>query len=215
MTAPQNEKSIEKLIAEGNQLREGILAVTLSWASLENALAAALEAILNDKKNPIGFAIYFAPNNSETRIEIVDHAIWAVFSRSELGAPIDYSWKWIKQKLDKLRRSRNKVIHGNITTVSIRNHKSQHVRLTPAIFDVRRSHGQRKKNQLPGISGHDVMKIASDIARMRENIAILDAMINAFHANDKTALHKKWNELEAHRQNYDGQIIGDRNPPKR
>jgi hypothetical protein len=67
-----------KMRAEVRAMRGAIADLLCSWTTLENSLAFLLSMMTAQEGTPgwqVGLAIYFAPNNFETRIKIVDTAL--------------------------------------------------------------------------------------------------------------------------------------------
>ncbi len=197
MSAP-TPNEIHKLSEDHKTICEGILSVTIGWASLENGVAIILESILGPSDNALGFAVYFTPGNAETRFDIVDHTLRAFIEGSPHEPAILKEWKHLFNKLNSTRQTRNKIIHGNITTTHVRG--KNHVRLTPPIFDRQRMTAQWKGKQLPGMSAHDVTAAGTRISDLDKSVSLMNDAISAFKVGDTKALQKTLLELEGRHQ---------------
>lgn len=134
------------------RLKKATVDVVIHWAAIEHNLAEVLSALLDRKDVALGGVIYFAPSATETRIAIVNAAMrqfWFNRRGEELVMPI---WAKIQNKLGKLKRVRNDVVHGIIAGVTMNG--KHYARLTPHFGDALRS--RRQSMQLPGMGASDV-----------------------------------------------------------
>ena len=148
-------KTLQRLAEETQRLRERVASITFAWANVENAMVMLLYAVLRDDQGRFSSAIYFAPNAIETRFNIVDKAIKELADNICCEREIIASWAQVLSTLNALKLTRNKIAHGQISTVSSKDSKN-HVRLTDPIFNIQASSGFRRKKQIPGLTVSDL-----------------------------------------------------------
>jgi hypothetical protein len=135
----------KRLFEEQAAIREAMLNLLHTWASIECRLATILHDIINDKTGEIAFAIYFTPSSMEVRFQIVDSAMKALFDETRYAA-FYAAWARLLNSIQRSKNLRNAVAHGAIGTAFVNG--KNHVRLLPPIFDFRRMKPKRK-NQIP------------------------------------------------------------------
>jgi hypothetical protein len=86
----------------------------LNWAHLEDELAWLLHLVLDSALNQVGMIIYHAPNNTETRIRIVDNVVSRDLELLIGGELIEPSWRSIVKLVSELKDKRNTVAHGQL-----------------------------------------------------------------------------------------------------
>ncbi|MCZ6512016.1 MAG: hypothetical protein O7A62_15690 [Alphaproteobacteria bacterium] len=187
----------EKLAKDRAEINEAILSTTLGWSALESNAATLLDTIINTR-GLMGYAIYFAPNNAETRFEILNQAFYSFIDGTTVEDTVEPEWKLLKKQLDRSRANRNKVIHGAIGHVGTKN--KTYVRLTPVMFDINRLTRQINRNQIVGMSAHDVTSVANGIWKVNKSVMLFNEIAVAIHNDDKKALQEKLLELSDHRQ---------------
>ena len=181
-----------RLAAEHASLREALATITLEWSHVENKFAAVLQRVLNDPE-PHGMpgllasAIYFAPTGAEVRINIVDAAFLTLAEMSAHHERIIHAWQHVIAHATKTRRVRNAVAHGMIITVNSPSRKN-HIRLTAPMADFRRIGGAIAKNQLPGLSSHDIMQSAQQMVELCKALSRCADVAAALHARTPALL---------------------------
>jgi hypothetical protein len=206
---PLTKEEIIKFAADHKRMAEDqreilseVANITLGWANVENALVLLLDGILNDRHNTKMTAIlstmYFSLSNLESRIGLVDAAIRATFDGNALEKEFEPEWNHLRNKLNGLKKVRNKVAHGQLATVAVG--RRNHVRLTSPIFDFQSSREAQKNRQVPGLS-------ASDLRHSRIAIGSAIAIIDAFseimahlRSNDISTLRGTLARLAGQRQ---------------
>lgn len=160
--AAQAESKAKKSKQEENEIHLAIETFNKLFSSLESALSLLLHSILN-AKGEVAFAIYYSPTSFDARAEIVGNALFQIaVENPKLGTLVDI-WQQVGKKIDRVRRLRNAIAHGSVSTLLING--KQYVRLSPPIFDVIRLGRTVDKGQVPGLSTHD---ISGGIAKLRE-----------------------------------------------
>ena len=80
---------------ERRTMHDNVVRCILNWAHLEDELAWLLHLILDSALNQVGMIIYHAPNNTETRIRIVDKVVSRDLELLIGGELIEPSWRSI------------------------------------------------------------------------------------------------------------------------
>jgi hypothetical protein len=190
-----------RLAAEHASLREALATITLQWSHVENKFAEVLQNVLGSPE-PRGMpgllasAIYFAPTGAEVRINIVDAAFLTLAEMSPYHERIIHAWQHVIDRATKTRRVRNTVAHGMITTVG-RGSGRNHIRLTAPMLDFRRIGGAIAKNQLPGLSSHDIMQSAQKMVDLYNALNQCSEIASALRAGNATTLLEILAQLEA------------------
>lgn len=158
------------------KMRLAVGAALMNWGDLENALAHFLRDLLQHPDNSIAPVIYFAPNNTETRLYIVDGIVNHILCHTTIhfGEELYLCWQKVLSRINKSKDSRNRLAHGQIVTWQ-KNDKP-HVRLTASIYDVSRF--RKDFGQMPGISLNDVEQIGK---KFHEIISLIHAVRLAIH----------------------------------
>ncbi|MBI2586057.1 MAG: hypothetical protein HYW28_09340 [Rhodospirillales bacterium] len=196
-----DQEHIKAIANEYQQIREAIAGITMGWAALESHMALLLDVITN--KTGVGLAIYYAPANTETRFDIVDHALQTAIRGQKCTAIVMTVWAPLKRRLDSARKKRNKIFHGSIGTVSAprRGGRGNYVRLMPPIFDFHRMQREHKDKQIPGMSAHDVSAITTRIWELGKDVNIMQDVMESLQRGDETTLKEKCSELIARHPN--------------
>lgn len=159
---------IEREIAEDRaRMDAAILAVVREFAALENDMSTILQELLEGSWTYAAPLIYFAPASTETRIAIVDATFKNVRWPSDLGERALHQWGRFLNRLSRTRKSRNKVVHGQVVNTANGNGHGTRQRLTPAIGDLARFMPMIHSGKPLGMSAHDVQSIAGTIKLLR------------------------------------------------
>jgi len=157
-------------------MREAIAKAVLNWSFVEDSLARLLGYLLDKNTanqsysnvDMIGFVIYFKPNNTETRIGIVDSVVRFFMDRPRNTERLSLLACWLRiySKVNKIKERRNAVMHGSVATHAIGSNPTRnYVRLTHSLHDVTRTLATMRDGQVPGKSAHDVDAVADNFAK--------------------------------------------------
>src|SRR6516225_7243249 len=119
-----NPQTSRRLAEETCRLRESVASISFAWANVENVMVMLLYAILRDDQGRFSSAIYFAPSAIETRFSIVDKALIELADNMCCEQEIAKAWGDVLSQLQKLKQTRNKIAHGQISTVSSKGGKN-------------------------------------------------------------------------------------------
>jgi hypothetical protein len=186
-----------QLAAENASLREALATITLEWSHVENKFAQVLRDVLaSDPRGLFASAVYFAPAGAEVRINIVDAAFLTLAEMSPHHERVIHAWQHVIARATKVRRTRNAVAHGMITTVNSPSGKN-HIRLTAPMFDFRRLGAAMAKDQLPGLSSHDILQSATQMVELGKRLNQCAAVASALRSGDEPTLLGILAQLEA------------------
>lgn len=147
MSDPTPEE-IQQLQSEWEQMRLAVSDVTIAWSSLENGLAMLLSKLIKghgDFDHDIAFGIYFAPRSADGRIGILEAAYeYSVLQTSLDDDRLKACFAKAIEKLHKLKKKRNEIIHGNIVSeeTPIKGGVKRGIRLTGPLFDPKYLHAR-------------------------------------------------------------------------
>lgn len=150
-----------ELIEEKKAIIEGIANVTLAWGSVENALIVNLFAAIgadDQRKQHIVSAMYFSLNNLESRIGIVKAAVEQVYAGHALESKFATEWQCAIKRLDRLKKTRNIVAHGQINTITgFSPHVKTHVRLMAPMLNLKSTKAAMSNlPQIPGLGSNEL-----------------------------------------------------------
>jgi hypothetical protein len=172
-----------KMRIEVNAMRDAIVDLLSSWATLENSLAFLLSMMTAQKGTPgwqMGLAIYFAPNNLETRIKIVDVALREWFRGANGEKKALSTWATISNAINRLKHTRNAVAHGatHIHGKGGKKGSKMYVRLSAPMTDINRL----LKRDIPGLSVTDLLQsmAQTDVQSNRINEDLRYAIISTW-----------------------------------
>jgi hypothetical protein len=174
MTDPTDPDDIA---GQHRAMREAIAKAAMNWSSVEDSLAKLLGYLLDPNtanqsytnKDMVGFVIYFKPNNTETRIGIVDAVVRFFIGTGRNNTERQWllkCWLRIYSKINKIKERRNAIMHGSVITEATGKEDTarNHVRLTHSLHDLNRWLASRD-GQLAGMSPHDVDAVAENFAK--------------------------------------------------
>jgi hypothetical protein len=178
------------------RLWNGVAAMTFAWANLENAMVILLGNIIEPKLiGRFSSAIYFAVGGLDVRISIVDAAFRELLDQHQFRDQIMEKWDSLLNTIGRLKRTRNKVAHGQITTTSANG--KNHVRLTAPIFHQQSSRAAFRKRQIPGISANDLEKSVQAVNQAITQLFSFSSIANLITGNQPHRLPGAIAELEA------------------
>ena len=182
----ENDK-VDPLAHEMQKMQLAVAEVTLAWADVENLMAVILRQILGHEiDGSIASAIYFAPNNLETRFAIVDRALRAIIVGNQSRAEIVEAWGGIQNTLNHLKRMRNKVAHGEIITR--RSDGKSYIRFTAPLTDYASHYESRRTGQLPGHSSGDLENSAKSVRELVVRLHLMIPLVRALYSGNETTL---------------------------
>ena len=191
-----NPETLRRLAEETRRLRESVASVSFAWANVENVMVMLLYAILRDDQGRFSSAIYFAPSAIETRFTIVEKAIRELADSTCCEKEIITSWGNVLSKLNALKEKRNKIAHGQISTMGSHGGKN-YVRLTHPIFNIQETRRYRRRRQIPGLTLSDLETHLRLLYNIIEKLEAFRLIIDLLHAGDFSALKQRLAELEA------------------
>jgi hypothetical protein len=177
-----NPEDLEQLGRDYQEMREGILAVVWNWSGMENDLAWMLGAMLagdvplaGDPRSKYGMIVYFTPSGTETRINIVNNIAQKHFTIQRLWRCLPI-WNDILKRIQDVKKDRNHIVHGNVSTVT-RGDNAPQCRLSLPIFDTVRREKRSGKEDEDGLTAAQVTEAASKIAAIGSDIRTLSEAI--------------------------------------
>jgi hypothetical protein len=191
----------EALLVSIAEMKQAIAEAIIQWSWLEHALAGILDHLFEGIPSGLGTVVYYAPNNTETRIRMVDRALTFVPKGSgpkvyEImhSQRIEACWHKL---LNRAKEVRNKIVHGQVVGM-----KGKARLISDALFDPSERNplswaakawdSNDRPPQLPGMSINDVAGAAKKFAAHTDNCTLLSLVI-LFHQN--LAIHRE--EFEA------------------
>jgi hypothetical protein len=198
MCTPETDPGMfARLAKETKEIHEGIVQVTSAWSNIESAMAVLLGTVINDPPNALASAIYFSPGSSDVRFKIVDAVFCELCGQTKLMElePLIAPWQTLMTKLNRQRGVRNKVAHGQVTTI-FKNGKN-HVRFTAPSFHFEKFTEALKAGQLPGMTGNDIQQSAEKMRELSNIIHLFLPIAKAVRASDAAALPQALAEVIA------------------
>jgi hypothetical protein len=206
------DPEIKKLIEDTEKLRRGVADVTLAWGHVENSLVTLLAGVLREDGAAITSAMYFSLTGLESRLRLMDSAMVQFAEMNAAHDEIIAVWANIMSALNRLRKTRNKVAHGQIVTHNAGAPSRSCVRLTSPIFDFKSSILAYEKGQLPGIGSDDLQTSCLAVGKIINKLQSFHEIVRLMHAGgDSSPLRKKLAELKVEPPNPDNP--DNPNPP--
>jgi hypothetical protein len=196
-------------------MRTAIAAALQDWAELENEFARVLHYLLEHSDPELGLVIYYVPSNTETRIAIVDAVLQEKVHRfCPYADEIIRCWGKFLEQVNRSKKTRNKIAHGNAILVTQTNSGKTQARLVPPLLDPINRRKTWKGDQFPGMATHDVAAAARKIVEHRKTLRMIFDLIKLVRSTpfDWRASQEKLRELEK-RLNLAPAQSGDRIPP--
>jgi hypothetical protein len=183
----EHDQERKKIAAEYQAIREAMLDLMFSWAGLENTLSILLGKIIRDPSNNLASAIYFAPSNTETRLNIIGSVLkMAIGGSPHYETKIAPAWKRFTNSFGGRKSVRNQVAHGQITTMGVKG--KNHARLTSPLFDFGRIGGPLSRGNLAGLSSNDIRQSAVAIRKLTDEVDNWMKIVDAIYAGNEKAL---------------------------
>lgn len=94
-------------------LKNAVSDLFQAWADLESSLAFLFAvAVIKPGLGSVGFEIYFALSNMETRVKLVDTSLTAALRHNDGAAAVLSEWTTILNAINRAKGTRNAVAHG-------------------------------------------------------------------------------------------------------
>lgn len=164
-----DEQVNARLQAEGDAIRAGIVEITLAWSRVEDDLMLLLLSCIGSDRWEMASAILFSVTGLDARLSIAKAALHAAakdFTQSEdFSRNVNRLFSKLKDKKD----VRNRVAHGSIMGVTIRD--VPHMRLTAAAFDFGRNAAEYERRQGDvGFTGEQILHAGATLDAHRQKI---------------------------------------------
>jgi HAMP domain-containing protein len=179
----------EKIEKEHSQFRMATANMIIMWGIVESNMARLLDVFLGTENYTLGSVIYSTPTATEVRIKIVDAVARQLLHLGRLD-PTSFSiWEKLNRTLNRLKNTRNKVVHGQLSTYTTKNIVT--VRLTSQMFDHIRFRDDKAQRQIPGLSVNDVENSTSAMGKCSDHIGFLAA---ALRDRERDPLSSSWRQ---------------------
>jgi hypothetical protein len=161
-----------KVQDEYTQMNNAALDAIKNWARLENAMAYLMNKFF-PAYTSLGQSLYYTPSSTETRINLLNTCFYDLCHTRPEFDTLWSLWGMLQTRISRSKGTRNKIVHGNITSIW-RGNKDPKVRLQYPLLDHspgnkdrvyqiesdRRAGAKGRPYQYPGMSSHDVDKAA-------------------------------------------------------
>ena len=162
---------------------------------VEAKLGSIFVFLLEGVPNTMAGAIFYAPNNIETRIRVLDAALVARIE-NEL---ILEAWSKIDGRLSRLKRTRNKLAHHTVGRISYRDKTETY--LTPQFFDPAYKDAVPATGGPRGIKINEVNVFTDAAQRILRDLAAIQTAVNDWiHTEKQTEFWITRQENEAFAQ---------------
>lgn len=186
-----------RLIEETAALRNAIVNITLAWSGVETSLALVLKACAEPQgTGDIAFAIFYSLASADARLGVVDAAFTTLIQKSPHEDDILSVWKPLTDSINKRKRVRNAVAHGQIVTSCI--HGKNHVRLAPQIFDWKRMIPRTRIRQPVGLKAADIDHCTSVMGKISNIIPRFGGIADHIHKGEHASLPGIIQQLRDH-----------------
>jgi hypothetical protein len=207
-TRPISEEDM-RILREQAEIRIGVAEITFAWAAVENAFVMLLGQVIG-RSGHLASAIYFTPAGIEVRGNIVDKAFRCFVRLTTLRLPrgddieksIIKEWASLQACPRRLRQTRNKVAHWEITIFGGTKGRPSYARLTAPILQMDDDREEALlKGQRPGMGANE-LKISVNAVRNAVNRILYFTQISQLlNARDGAALLQILAEAEAKNHN--------------
>lgn len=221
------EAELDVQLREHIAIRNGIVHAVIAWSNLENQLAMLLGSIVNQQGGSLGIALYYSPSATETRLGLVNDALVMTCAMHEGGERVIAIWERINRAINRCKRTRNIIVHGNITTIGTG--KKNIIRLTQPFMNTgprnldyerlvqnaRKMQAGDSRLQMPGMSSHDISNSAKNFGELTILCDKLrHVMIYLQTEGASEPFHNRLTALEADLQQRDDRSTGGRKRAK-
>jgi len=191
-----------ELLAEHKAIVDSVGQVTISWANLESDLFELFQLLCGQQESRyIPGVIFYTPSNVETRISLVDNLITYHCEFNSIGEADERLlalWNPIKGKINKLKNTRNAVVHGKIIGEATADSFVQS-RLGPPFSDTMRLLPKLITGQMGGLGSNELMLHHQAVTRVSERMRKLNEAfqlrMQVISAPDRDATIRKLLEL--------------------
>jgi hypothetical protein len=200
MTGPSSVSDGERdrrLLAEQEAIHVGVARIVFAWAKIENWMVLLLQRILKHESHEIASAIYFTPAALEVRIKLVNAALEALVARKAVGTPLLKEWKTILNTLNRLRKTRNKIAHGDITVFHPIGGPPPVARLTPPMMVNQDEAIQEwvRTRKLPGLGSNELTNSVNALMQVEKRIIRFWNFVDLIHEDAHATLLQKLGEV--------------------
>ena len=179
----------ERNAKEHEAIKAAVDAFNRGFSNLEISLSALLYNAIHLPSSQVAYAIYFSPTSFDARVQLVDNAVIQIVSENEEKLKdLMPLWSAIVEHLDKVRRLRNAIAHGNQLTVAFQG--KNYARLTAPAFDIIRVGRKIADGKIPGLGSNEVKEGLKRLRRANECIDLVSGIFEAFYEGNP-ALPKK------------------------
>jgi hypothetical protein len=198
----------DHLLAEQDAIRLGVADITFAWASIENALVDIFFRVLSGVNISIVSTIYFTPASIETRQRIVDNTLRQLIVAGKSKDPLLEEWAGILVTLNRLRKTRNKIAHGEmIISTSIKGSASARLVGPRLKLDQFNSSFMEAyfRGQKPGLGSNELRTAGRAANKAATRLITFGTYLDLAIAGDDATLLQKLAEVKG----------GSPNPPDR
>jgi hypothetical protein len=205
-----HEQVLSRLKKETEEIQLAFASAALAWNGLENGLAMLIQELMQ-RRDGLPIKIYFAPNNTETRLRILDVTLrhrWDI-----PGIDSETLLKCAKRfmaKVQDAQESRNKIAHCQIVTVPVDGVSKK--RLMPPILNLNKApQTEKEARKWRGIGKSELNHLAERITQCAEWAIQMARFYGAAESLPPDALQEKFAELRKSLKVTDPQS-GDQTP---
>lgn len=199
--SPGTQEQLDKQLAADMQaIQMEVANITFAWGHMETTLVILLGTIIKDNSADVASAIYFTPAGLEIRGNIVSNALDALLIRSALHDCILAKWQVLANTMNRLRKTRNKIAHGQLVTFS--SDKLTCVRLaSPALKRDDAAIAAFRGGQKPGMGQNEIRQSVRAVNKARKAVEVFIEIVALFHKDDVSTLLQKLAALEVQSPN--------------
>jgi hypothetical protein len=187
-----------RMIKEQEDIRLGVADVTFAWANVENCMVMVLAQILRDPAGNIASAIYFTPASIEIRMNIVDNTLRALTTGTSPEKPLLDRWRAVMERLNRLRKTRNKVAHGELVIFSgTRFGGGSFARLTAPMLKLDDDKEELLyRGQKPGMGSNELHQSAVAVNSTANRVIRFAEFVRLLQTGDNATLLQKLSEAD-------------------
>jgi hypothetical protein len=197
-------------IEEQDAIRRGVADLTFAWASVENAMVMLLAELLRYPSGYVGSghlasAIYFTPASIEVRTKLVESAVKCrvrlacanLTSGAQIEAHMLEEWGLVMTRLTRLRKTRNKVAHGEMTVFGGTANAPGYARLTAPMLKMDDDREEALlKGQKPGLGSNELKTSTTAVILAVEQIRNFWPLVQLLDDGDSASLLQRFAEAK-------------------
>jgi hypothetical protein len=178
-----------RITAENQAICESVGDLTMAWARIENTMAILLIAITRDETDQIAPAIYFSPASIDVRVRLVDAAlkqyVKSTIMEQHFKDRLLAVWGSCLVVLNRLRKTRNKVAHGQIAVFGSHQGRPPFARLTtPALQPNEAQIETYLKGKKPGMGSNEIRGSVKAVDALNARLWPITLCIRALNEDD-------------------------------